>query len=464
MTIRRVLLGVTLLLYPFAVSPAQDPRIAQIREYLTGAANLGQLHGSVLVAERGRVLVDTAFGFANMELGVRNTPDTRFRVASVTKQFTAMAIMLLAQDGKLNIADPITKWVDSLPDAWGAITIHHLLRHTSGISDYEEWFDGYTTQAYSDYMSQQHAPARILRDAKRKPLDFAPGSQFHYSNSAYILLGYIVERASGMPYDQFLATRIHQPLGMTLSAQDRSELIIPNRAHGYQMRPGTFPVTYLGGMRAGDYRNAVYQLMEPPQADAGLITTARDLYKWDQALYGTSLLRPALRDSLFAPGLGKYAYGWFINEGPDGITHEHSGGLPGYTCYIMRIPGTQRTIILLTNTDRLGRTVRDIAAIMRGEAVATPRAHRIVPHDPARHPVLAGTYRSARDSVRVAAENGVLVASQAGRFRAQLLPESANDFHAPQLNAMVHFREIDGRLELAVIDGLGKEMFRGVKR
>lgn len=359
------------------ILPAQQPdgRIARLNAYLLAAAELGHVNGSVLVAEQGRVLVDTAFGFANFELGVRNTPDTRFRVASVTKQFTALATVMLAQDGALRLDDPITEYVDSLPASWARITIHDLLRHTSGISDYEGWFGGYSTQAYSDYMSAAHASERIVRDARQRPLDFEPGTKFHYSNSAYVILGLVIERASGMPFDEFLRTRIHEPLGMSLSAQDRSDVLIPNRAAGYQLLPGTKPRKYNAGLGPEDLRNAVYQKMEPPQAEAGLITTARDLYKWDQALYTERLLPKVMLDSIFTPGLGDYGYGWFIRQGVDGVTYEHSGGLPGFTCYIMRIPGTHRTIIVLNNVQTLGRTVTDIAAIMRGDSVAIPVAH-----------------------------------------------------------------------------------------
>lgn len=372
---RTLLLALLLATVTTTSATAQDPRVDQLREYFTAAANLGQLHASVLVAEDGVLLADTAYGFANMELEVRNTPETRFRVASVTKQFTAMAVMMLAADGKLDIGDPISKYLDSLPPAWSGITIHHLLRHTSGISDYEEWFGGYSTQAYSDYMSQEHAPARILRDAKARPLDFEPGTRFHYSNSAYIVLGYIIERASGMPYAELLRARIHGPLGMALSDQDRSEDLIANRAQGYQLRPDVDAEAYADGLTRGEYRNAVYQLMEPPQADAGLITTARDLYKWDQALYTEQLVPQALIDSIFTPGLGDYGYGWFIRSGPDGVTYDHSGGLPGFSCYIRRIPGSRRTIIVLGNLGRMGRgRIDDIAAILRGDRVAIPAA------------------------------------------------------------------------------------------
>lgn len=457
-------LSVILLLAWGAPAAAQDRRVPLLREYLAAAAHLGHLNGSVLIAERGTVLVDTAYGFANMELGVRNTPDTRFRVASITKQFTAMAIVMLAEEGKLSIADPISRYVDSLPPSWSAITIHHLLRHTSGVSDYEEWFEGYTTQAYSDYMSQAHAPARILRDAKARPLDHEPGTKFRYSNSAYIILGFIVERASGMPYAEFLRTRIHGPLGMTQSDQDRSEELTPNRAQGYRLRPGAFPRAWFNGLARADHLNAVYQLMEPPQADAGLITTARDLYRWDQALYTDKLAKRALIDSIFTPGTGDYGYGWFVRSGADGITHDHSGGLPGFASYIRRIPGAQRTIIVLGNLERSGRTVGDVAAILRGDSVAVPRARRIIDGDSAAAARLAGMYRTATgDSVRIFIEQGALAAHQPGEFRALLLPESEQDYFVVPLHGTARFRESDRGTTLVIEDGVGREVVRAVR-
>lgn len=447
-----------------AQNPPEDGRTARLREYLAAAAGLGQLNGSVLVAERGTVLIDTAYGFADMELGVRNMPETRFRVASVTKQFTAMAVVMLAQDGKLALGDPISKYLDSLPPSWSGITIHHLLRHTSGISDYEEWFEGYDTQAYSDYMSQAHAPARILRDAKARPLDHEPGTKFRYSNSAYIALGFIIERASGMPYAEFLRTRIHEPLGMALSGQDRSEEITLNRAQGYRIRPSAGSRAFHNGLKRGDYLNAFYQLMEPPQADAGLITTARDLYRWDQALYTGTLVKQALIDSIFTPGLGDYGYGWFVRSGVDGVVHGHSGGLPGFACYIMRIPSSRRTIIVLGNLERLGRTVGDVAAILRGDSVALPRARHIVAGDSVAGARLVGVYRMASgDSVRVFMEGRSLGAHQPGEFRAQLLPESGGEFYVAQLNGTARFRE-DGRgTTLVIQDALGREVVKAVR-
>jgi len=449
---------------PGRPAPA-DARVPRLQAYLAAASALGHLQGSVLVAEQGRLLVDTAFGFANLELGVPNTPDTRFRVASVSKQFTAMAIAMLAEAGKLRIGDPISRYLDSLPAEWSGITIHHLLRHTSGISDYEEWFDGYDTQAYSDYMAQDSAPWRIARDARTKPLDFEPGSQFHYSNSAYILLGFIIERASGMSYEDYLRTRIFEPLGMTRSGQDRSLEILPGRAAGYQLRPGAYPVRYWNGPSRSDWVNAHYQLMLPPQADAGLLTTARDLYRWDQALYTDRLISRPMRDSIFTPGLGNYGYGWFITSGPDSLVYGHSGGLPGFTCYIMRIPGQQRTIIVLTNTDRFGRTVRDLAAIMRGDSVPLPRPRHLVQPDSARSAQFSGTYRMADgDSVQVAMDGDLLYVQWQGHFTAGMFPEGERDYFVPLNAGTARFRAQDGSMVLEMTDGRGQPVLRAVRR
>lgn len=462
---KRLCLAVAVLSLATAL-PAQRPdaRIARLNAYLHAVADLGQVNGSVLVAEQGKILVDTAFGFANFELGVRNTPDTRFRVASVTKQFSALATMMLAQDGALRLDDPITKYVDSLPASWSAITIHHLLRHTSGISDYEAWFGGYTTQAYSDFMSGADASERIVRYARTFPLDFEPGTRFYYSNTAYIILGLIIERASGMTFDAFLQKRIHVPLGMTLSAQDRSDVLIPNRAVGYQLLPGTMPRGYYAGLSADNIRNAVYQKMEPPQAEAGLITTARDLYKWDQGLYTERLLPKMALDSIFTPGLGGYGYGWFIKRGVDGVTYEHSGGLPGFTCYIMRIPGTHRTIIVLNNVQTLGRTVTDIAAILRGDSVAIPRAHQLLGDDRVRDRGFVGIYRTATQQlVEVTFEGETLVIERPGGFRSRLYAEEGGGYFVEATRGSARL-EMDGSVfRITVLDALGREQLSATK-
>lgn len=264
-----------------------------------------------------------------------------------------------------------------------------------------------------------------------------------------------------MSYEDFLRTRILEPLGMTHSRQDHSPEQLPGRAAGYQTRPGAYPVRYWNGMTRDNYVNAHYQLMLPPQGDAGLVTTARDLYLWDQALYTEKLVKKPMLDSIFTPGLGNYGYGWFITQGPDGVTYQHSGGLPGFTCYIMRIPESHRTIILLTNTDRLGSTVRDLAIIMRGQPVATPTARHLVAPDSARSAGFAGMYRAANgDSVEVSMNGTTLMAWWHDHLRTALFPESPRDYFSPLSGGVVSFSEKSGRMELVMLDGFGKEQIR----
>lgn len=461
-----LMIGVVALLAarpPHRAAPA-DPRTDRMLAYLDATARLGRLNGAVLVAEEGKILVDTAYGFANRELDVRNTPATRFRVASVTKQFTAMAVMMLAEDGKLRVDDPITRWLDSLPPTWSRITVGELMHHTSGISDYEEWFDGYGTQAYSDYMAQADAPARIVRDARNKPLDFEPGTKFHYSNSAYVMLGDIIARASGMSYDDFVRTRILEPLEMSRSLMDRSDEIITDRAQGYRLRDDAYPIAFFNGVTWADRLHAHYQLMVPPQGEAGLVTTTHDLYRWDQALYTERLVHRATLDSIFTPGLGDYGDGWFIRHGPDGVTHEHSGGLPGFSCLIMRIPEHHRTIILLQNIQRLGSVVRDLAAIMRGDSVAIPVARHLVPGDSARSAAWSGTYRMTDgDSVIVAMNGDDLTARWEGHFWVPLYPEADGDYYAAVVDGTARFRAADGGTTLTIENNRGGVTVSGLR-
>jgi CubicO group peptidase (beta-lactamase class C family) len=459
------MVGLVALLATRTVPPraTDDPRVARLEEYLDASARLGRINGAVLVAERGRVLIDTAYGFANQELGAPNTPATRFRVASVTKQFTAMAIMMLVEDGKLTVQDPISRWLDSLPPSWSAITVDQLLHHTSGISDYEGWFDGYTTQSYSDYMAQADAPARIARDARTRPLDFTPGTRFHYNNTGYVLLGYIIAHASGMSYQDFVRTRILEPLGMSESLMDHSDELVARRAQGYRLRDGAYPIAYYNGVTWQDRQHAHYQLMTPPQGEAGLVTTTHDLYRWDQALYTDRLVRPSTLDAIFTPGLGDYGDGWFIRRGPDGVTHEHSGGLPGFTCYIMRIPDTHRTIIVLQNIQRLGPLVRDLAAIMRGDSVPVPVARHLVRSDATRDAGWVGTYRiQGGDSLVVTMNGATLTASWNNHFRTPLYAEASGDYFAANAGTgTARFRTTTAGTELSITDAAGRAVVTG---
>ena len=222
--------------------------------------------GSILIARDGKVLFSQGYGMANLEHDVPNTPQTKFRLGSITKQFTAMAIMILQERGKLNVQDKVKKYLPDAPKAWDEITIHHLLTHTSGIPNYT---------AFPEFLKT--LPVRVtlkelIAKFKDKPLDFKPGEKFRYSNSGYVVLGQIIETASGQNYPTFMKEAIFDPLEMNDTGYDNATAIIKHRASGYTRRLGIV------------LTNCDYVDMSIPHAAGALYSTVEDLLKWDQAL------------------------------------------------------------------------------------------------------------------------------------------------------------------------------------
>lgn len=287
---------------------------------------------SLLVVRDGNSVVRRSYGLANLEENIAATPETNFRLASVTKQFTAAAILLLAEDGKLALGDRIRKWFPSLPSAVDAVTITHLLTHTSGIVDYEDVIpDGTTAQVHD---------ADVLRLlASQDSTYFKPGSGYRYSNSGYALLALIVERASGMTFATFLNKRVFVPLGMTHTvAYEEGISTVLNRAFGYAMKGGAW------ARRDQSVTSAVL-------GDGGIYSSIDDMAKWDAALYDSRLLSDESRRLAFTPHTStdqpdvKYGFGWRIT----GETLWHSGETSGFRNVIVRYPSRRLTVVLLTN-------------------------------------------------------------------------------------------------------------------
>lgn len=339
-------------------SPRGDPRAAAVDAHLAGLP----WNGVALVAVDGDVLLHRGYGMADFESDAPCTPATRFRVASVSKMFAAMAARILVERGKLDVERPITDYLEDAPEPWSRITTSHLIHHTSGLSDYEGWFDGYDTQAYSDFMSADDAGQRIVARARPLPLDFEPGTQYSYSNTAYVVLGLVVEAAAGEDFDAFCQREIFDRLGMASTLQDVDELIVPDRARGYAI-PERWRDMPFSPERL---ERANYQRMEPPMADSGLLTTAEDLFRWEQSLEGETLVSRAGLDEIFRPDPhGDYGYGWFVREMPFGVAHSHTGGLPGFSCILYRVPERDWTIIMLSNIEHGGtRPVSEIVRIL----------------------------------------------------------------------------------------------------
>jgi CubicO group peptidase (beta-lactamase class C family) len=311
-----------------------------------------QFSGTVLVAKNGVPVFRQAFGLANREWNIPNDPETKFRIGSITKGFTATAVLQLAEAGKLSIDDPVSKYYVEAPSAWNGITIRQLLTHTSGIPSYTgipHFFDG--------EIRLDRTPEQIIKLTQDVPLEFEPGSKFSYDNTGYVILGYIIEKVSGERYADYVQHHIFDPLGMKSSGYDVSETIIPNRAAGYSRDKTTFT-------------NTLYLSMTEPFSAGSLYSTVDDLLIWDQALYAAKPLSPTSMQAMFTDYGHGYGFGWFIDSqfGHQHIFHD--GGINGFVSRFDRYPMDKLTIVVLSNEGAapVGRIADDLAAIYLGVA------------------------------------------------------------------------------------------------
>lgn len=340
--------------------PAFGLLLGQPKDFTTEADKLvsgyveqNKFSGTVLVAKDGKPLFRKGYGWANREWKVPNGPESKFRLGSITKQFTATAILQLVEAGKLKLDDPISKYYLSSPPVWSKITIHHLLTHTSGIPSYTSIPGFFGKESMTD-----RTPAEIVKLTQDMPLEFQPGEKFKYDNSGYILLGYVIEKVSGQKYADYLQEHIFGPLGMRDSGYDSSQEIIPHRAAGYN---------YTGSR----WVNAPYLAMSLPYAAGSLYSTGDDLLTWDQALYAHKPLSPASLDKMFTPNLENYGYGWFITKEFNRKMESHGGGINGFNTVITRYPDDRVTVIVLgnMNTSAIGPIAKGLSALMFGEKV-----------------------------------------------------------------------------------------------
>lgn len=337
-------------------APTQAQISERVDQYMNAAVRFDQFSGSILVARDGQPLVSRGYGMANYELNVPNSPQTVFLIGSLTKQFTAVAIMQLQERRRLTVGDPICRYIDNCPDTWRPITIRQLLSHTSGIPNYSSLPDWDERLSHLPYT--QLGFVDVFRD---QPLQFAPGSNYRYSNSGYYLLGLIIERASGQTYADYVRDNIFARAGMSHSGYDDARTLQPNRAIGYVWAANTFAKAEILNMML-------------PFAAGSLYSTTEDMLRFDQALYGEQLLSRRSREEMFTPVLNNYGYGWVLRDIHGRSQIGHSGGISGYSAFLMRFPNERTTIIVLSNSDRTSATkvATNLAAITFGETYALP--------------------------------------------------------------------------------------------
>ncbi|HKP70076.1 MAG TPA: serine hydrolase [Pyrinomonadaceae bacterium] len=405
-------------------APTNEQVVAKINEYMTAFEKIDRFSGTILVARDGKPIFSKGYGMANYEWDIPNSPQTIFRLGSITKQFTSASIMLLQERGKLSTSDPICKYVTECPTAWEPITLKHLLTHTSGISNYTSFPD------FAKKAVMPIAPVELLADYKTKPLDFAPGEKYNYTNSGYHLLGLVVEKASGKSYTDFLQENIFTPLGLTQTGYDVSETILKRRANGY--------------VKKGDgFANAAYMDMLIPYAAGALYSTTEDLLKWEQALYTDKLLTQKSRDEMFTPFKSNYAYGWNVGKRGNRMTISHGGGIYGFATSLVRYPEEKVTVVVLSNVQGgpAGPVAGNLGAIVFGEPYTLPKQRVAITLPSQALDKFVGDYQLLPGTVlTVTNEGGKLFMKLTGNAQnLELFPESDKEFFLKVVDAQLKF-------------------------
>ena len=430
----------------------------EIDTYLQAHLNNNHFMGSVLVSRGGEVLLSKGYGMANLEHNVPNTPLTKFRLASVTKQFTAAAILKLQEQNLLDVNDSLATYLPKYPRG-KRITIHQLLSHTSGIPNYT---------GFKDFESKKRMAMELdelIAWFSDRPLDFTPGKRQVYSNSGYVLLTKIIETVSNLSYADYLQQHFFEPLGMADSGYDRAETILPNRAAGY---------LFTGEV----YKNVDFIDMSIPSGAGGLYSTIKDLYKWSQSLDTDAILTQASKDVMFAPKFKKpigtnkhmyYCYGWITDIQRDRKFIFLDGGVQGFKTHFSRYPDNKVRIIVLSNLDTasLHKIKKDLAAIVFGEAYKLPKQRKAIALDPAILEKYVGRYKFApspslfpetRKLVFTVTTDSQRIFVQVRQETYEFFPESPTEFFLEVADVQLTFvdREV-GKLQV-IYHRYGKDL------
>lgn len=417
---RSTLLTFSLLLW---VSPALAQDTARMSAIVKARSANDGFMGSVLVAKNGTVLFAESAGWANLEWKIAHTPATKFRIGSVTKQFTAASILLLAERGKLSIDDPLGKFLPSAPETWKAVTLRQLLSHTGGIPSFTEHPD------YRTIMLRPETPAQTMALVASKPLEFTPGERYHYSNTGYTLLGWIIEIVSGQSYETFLRENIFQPLGMNDSGYDSNTAVIPQRAAGYVPGPK-------------GPANAPYIDMHVPHGAGAIYSTPADLLRWTQALFGGKVLSAASLEQMTTPVKNNYAFGLDVSTTNGRKVISHGGGIEGFNAQLNYYPESQVTVVALANLNgpAASELAPELAALALGETVTLKAERKEIALPVAVLQNYVGVYQlnpGVTNTIRLA--DGQLTTQLTGQRQLPIFPESEKVFFLKVVNAQVEF-------------------------
>jgi len=436
----KILLRALIVLLVATPCLAQDA--ARMEEVVQTYVRDKSFMGTVLVARGTDVILNKGYGSANLEWDIPNTPTTKFRLGSITKQFTAASILLLEERGKLKLEDPIKKYVPEAPAAWDSITIFNLLTHSSGIPNFTSLPD------YNSLKLRDTPVAKTVATVRDKPLDFVPGEKMSYSNSGYLVLGDVIERITGASYEKFVKDNIFTPLGMKDSGYDSNTAVIPRRAAGYMPSP-TGPV------------NAGFVHMSIPHGAGALYSTTEDLLRWEQGLFGGKLLSAASLAKMTTPFKSDYALGVVVRTANGRKVVQHGGGIDGFNTYLAYYPDNKLTVAVLANIngETPGQIATKLADLAFGGSVTLTSERKEIPLPVATLSKYAGTYEVAPGVNMVMRLDGDHLTTQLpGQPQFPVFPESETKFFLKVVDAQVEFfMDASGAVTHAVMYQNGRE-------
>ncbi|MFZ0517393.1 MAG: serine hydrolase domain-containing protein [Acidobacteriaceae bacterium] len=370
---------------PTQTTPSQHPPLtptqtASIDQFIHSEMTRQHIPGlEIGIYSRGRILLAKGYGLADVELNVPVTPETLMQSGSVGKQFVSAAIMMLVEEHKLSLDDSITKYFPDAPPTWKPILIKNLLSHTSGLSEYESGDRIGPNGPF--YLRLDFAEDELMKKIYALPIEWAPGDRWGYRNTNYVVLGILIHKITGEPYQQFLHDRIFAPLGMTSTRLINDHDIIMNRSSGYQLENGQ--------LKNQDWVSPTFN----STADGTLYFNVLDMAKWDEALYGTELLKQSSLDRIWTvyplndgkPNPAGYGFAWFIGAQDGHKRIEHGGAWQGFTCDISRYPDDSLTVVVLTNLDAGHSNPEVIAHVVAGlvnPVLTVPKLEPIADNQP----------------------------------------------------------------------------------
>lgn len=409
---------------------------------------------AVLVAQNGEILYEKGFGFANLEHHVPVTPETKFRIGSITKQFTAAAILKLQEEGSLSVDDSLSKFLPDYPRG-NEVTIHHLLTHTSGIHSYTN------KPNFMETVTAEVKPEDLIDSFKDDDFDFDPGEKWLYNNSGYFLLGYIVEKVSGESFGDYLKNHFFEPLGMKNTGVHHWSLILEHEATGYSYKNGKFQKALNWDMSRAGGAGALY-------------STVGDLYRWNEAIFNGKALSESSLEASFTPVTlndgskanamgGEYGYGWGIAERRGMQEIAHGGGLNGWSAYLSRYPEANFTVVVLSNClppppgVNPTRMAHDIAEVYLWEQMAK-RESFATDTTVESHIYDAYVGKYAYAILKVTKEDNRVFAELTGQPKFEIFPKSETEFFWKVVDAQITFvKNEEGEVVYAIHRQGGRE-------